>query len=330
MKTMQKQRTCGSTVTEDDKEYIIELGLFGVAEKDVKPRVEVQDQILTVHVPKRAGSIGRRARLKEESKSFLQIVLSRETLLSLRHYSGLVGRPLHVCAAELIERGLDRSQRLDDQKQAVPARQGTVQDESLDGGKSLIMVTRAEPTSLAITKALEAAAAVVTVASKKEGDVLPNSQILRSFINEWENLLELTIDEKFFADHAFEIARLRGEASKLELLEEASPMLTVEQVAEVLNRSRQAVHKRLKSGSLFGMMRQGEVRIPAWQIREGEVVAGIAKVLKNLDTTDWGKLLFLHSANMQLEGRRPMDLILEGDSDSVSDVAALFGEQGAK
>jgi hypothetical protein len=28
------------------------------------------------------------------------------------------------------------------------------------------------------------------------------------------------------------------------------------------------------------------LRIPAWQIREGEVVPGIAKVLKNLNTTE--------------------------------------------
>ena len=59
----------------------------------------------------------RRARLKEESKSFLQIILSQEMLLALRHYSDLVGKPLHACAAELIERGLDRPQQLDSQQQ---------------------------------------------------------------------------------------------------------------------------------------------------------------------------------------------------------------------
>jgi len=53
----------------------------------------------------------RRARLKEESKSFLQIILSQEMLRALRHYSDLVGKPLHACAAELIERGLDRPEQ---------------------------------------------------------------------------------------------------------------------------------------------------------------------------------------------------------------------------
>src|ERR1700737_3523222 len=59
----------------------------------------------------------RRARLKEESKSFLQIILSQEILLALRHYSDLVGKPLHACAAELIERGLGRPEQLDSQEQ---------------------------------------------------------------------------------------------------------------------------------------------------------------------------------------------------------------------
>src|ERR1700720_538060 len=59
----------------------------------------------------------RRARLKEESKSFLQIILSQEMLVALRHYSDLVGKPLHACAAELIERGLDRPQQHDSQQQ---------------------------------------------------------------------------------------------------------------------------------------------------------------------------------------------------------------------
>jgi hypothetical protein len=55
----------------------------------------------------------RRARLKEDSKSFLQIILSQETLLALRNYSEAAGKPLHTAAAELIDRGLRREQSLE-------------------------------------------------------------------------------------------------------------------------------------------------------------------------------------------------------------------------
>jgi hypothetical protein len=59
----------------------------------------------------------RRAKLKEESKSFLQIILDREILLALRTYSDLVGKPLHTCATELIETGLGLHQKLQDEQQ---------------------------------------------------------------------------------------------------------------------------------------------------------------------------------------------------------------------
>ncbi len=69
----------------------------------------------------------RRARLKDESKSFLQIILSQEMLLALRRYSDLVGKPLHACAAELIERGLDAPQ-LGSQTQEEQLHPGSLED----------------------------------------------------------------------------------------------------------------------------------------------------------------------------------------------------------
>jgi hypothetical protein len=56
----------------------------------------------------------RRARLKEDSKSFLQIILTQETLSALRNYSETVGKPLHTSAAELIDRGLRQEQNLEE------------------------------------------------------------------------------------------------------------------------------------------------------------------------------------------------------------------------
>ena len=70
----------------------------------------------------------RRARLKDESKSFLQIILSQEMLLALRRYSDLVGKPLHACAAELIERGLGHPQELDSEQQNVQQPAGVLEN----------------------------------------------------------------------------------------------------------------------------------------------------------------------------------------------------------
>ena len=62
----------------------------------------------------------RRARLKEDSKSFLQIILSQETLSALRNYSETVGKPLHTSAADLIDQGLRREQNVEQSCLAKP------------------------------------------------------------------------------------------------------------------------------------------------------------------------------------------------------------------
>jgi hypothetical protein len=65
----------------------------------------------------------RRARLKTESKSFLQIILTKETLELLRKRSEAEGKPLHICATEILESGLiggpEDQQREEPDKTAV-------------------------------------------------------------------------------------------------------------------------------------------------------------------------------------------------------------------
>src|SRR5258708_11157926 len=45
-------------------------------------------------------------RLKEEKKTFLQIILTEEMQQSLRRFSADRAKPMHVCAADLIQEGL--------------------------------------------------------------------------------------------------------------------------------------------------------------------------------------------------------------------------------
>ena len=48
--------------------------------------------------------------------------------MALRHYSDLVGKPLHACAAELIERGLGHSEQLDSQQQGEQENASNLED----------------------------------------------------------------------------------------------------------------------------------------------------------------------------------------------------------
>jgi hypothetical protein len=75
----------------------------------------------------------RRARLKEENKSFLQIILNEELLQLLRGYSARCGQPMHLAAAELLHANLRQLERH--------------QDETADPGKSFFGERRNEHAS---------------------------------------------------------------------------------------------------------------------------------------------------------------------------------------
>jgi hypothetical protein len=156
------------------------------------------------------------------------------------------------------------------------------------------------------------------------------SAILSLVFAQLSQVAERELQNQFSVEDSFRLAKMRGQAAKLDILNQVGPMLGLQEAADSLGVTKQAVHKRLQSQSLFGIKYQEEIRIPAWQIRDAEVVPGIAAVLKALDTTNWGKLLFLHTENMQLQGRKPKDLILEGKANSVAQLALQLGEQGAK
>ena len=317
------------TIFQDDKGYLIEVELPGINREDVA--VASMEGVITIS--------GERKK-EERDKAGKCLYVERRYGLFLRKFALPEDAAFDRVTAELRDGIL--KVRVPKSEKVLPKFVGLTPEGNViapdsfaeggvfsGGGDWLTKLKDDERARAAITEALEATAQGVTKAFAEE-TAPSESAVLLSVINKWGDVAEEKIAQKFATDNAFEMAHLRGDTAKIELLEKAGPMLTAGEAAEALNVSRQAVHKRIQSGSLFGMMYKGESRIPAWQIREGEVVPGIAKVLKNLETTDWGKMLFLHSENMQLAGRKPMDLILEGDADSVAEVAALFGEQGAK
>jgi HSP20 family protein len=304
-------REKGITTGEDAKEYTIKVELLGV--KKERLRLEVEGGVLSIKVQMGGKDLeGPSLALPGDVDRDRITAEFKDSVLTVHLPKGAKDAPPKV-PIQITETE-------------------TALDTLLGIDKGLTELTEVDKARSAMSKAFEAIAQSVTNTFTEE-KAPSESKVLLSALNAVGNLLQQQIAEKFETNNAVQMARLRGEVSKLELLDEVGPMLTLGEVADALNVSKQAVHKRLQSGSLFGIKAKGEIRIPAWQIREKAVVPGIAKVLNNLDTTDWGKVLFLHSENMQLEGRKPMDLILEGREtgiDRVAEVAALFGEQGAK
>ncbi|MCA9523378.1 MAG: hypothetical protein KC609_20530 [Myxococcales bacterium] len=126
-------------------------------------------------------------------------------------------------------------------------------------------------------------------------------------------------------------ARLRGLRAKTELIEAEGGSLGVDDVAELLRISRQAVDKRRRAGKLLGVQagRRGYA-YPAWQFAANGTLPGLEAVLGELSEHDaWMKVAFFLSENARLEGRRPLDGLREGETARVRQAARAYGEHGA-
>lgn len=126
-------------------------------------------------------------------------------------------------------------------------------------------------------------------------------------------------------------ARLRGARMKQELLDRCGGALSVSDVAELLSISRQAVDKRRQAGTLLAVElgRRGYV-YPACQFVEQRVVAGLSDVIASFTIdNEWTRLSYLLTPDPRLGSRIPLDLLRDGEIDTVTRAAAAYGEHGA-
>jgi hypothetical protein len=129
-------------------------------------------------------------------------------------------------------------------------------------------------------------------------------------------------------------ARLRGITARQRLIELAGGALSVDEAAEALGLTRQAVDKRRRAGKLLAVsLGKRGFRFPAFQFVRGGVVPGVEQVLAALRQHDpWMQLSFLANRNSDLDDRSPAEVLQRGnggDADAVMRAAAAFGEHGA-
>ncbi len=126
-------------------------------------------------------------------------------------------------------------------------------------------------------------------------------------------------------------ARIRGIRLKQELLSMEGGVVSSEQVAKLLNLTRQGVDKRRASGKLIGisMGRRGYA-YPVWQFQDGQVLPGLENVLKAMkEHAPWTQVMFMLTGDLRLKGETPLAQLRQGDIDSVVQAARCYGEQGA-
>jgi len=126
-------------------------------------------------------------------------------------------------------------------------------------------------------------------------------------------------------------AFLDGLHAKARLIEENGGVFKTDQVAEYLGVTPQAVNKRRALRQLVGItFRKRGYVFPAWQFTDRGTVAGLEQVLLALANYDeWMQNVFFINPNTRLGGRRPLDLLREGEIQEVLDAAREFGQHGA-
>jgi hypothetical protein len=126
-------------------------------------------------------------------------------------------------------------------------------------------------------------------------------------------------------------ARLRGIAARKRLLEAEGGTLGAQEVASLLNVSRQAAYKRYRAGKLLAVDcgRHG-FAFPAWQFIPGGVLPGLEEALAALAGLDpWMKLAFFLEENAATGGKTPLAALRRGKLENVLHAAELHGEHGA-
>jgi hypothetical protein len=126
-------------------------------------------------------------------------------------------------------------------------------------------------------------------------------------------------------------ARLKGVKVKRDLLYQQGQPLRSEEVASVLNLTRQAVDKRRRNGQLLGISlgRRGYL-YPIWQFKDGKVLPGLEKVLAQLKEYDpWTQLMFFQTGDLRLEGATPLERLKAGEIEEVIRAASCYGKQYA-
>jgi hypothetical protein len=126
-------------------------------------------------------------------------------------------------------------------------------------------------------------------------------------------------------------ARLRDLELRTTIQEAEGGVLTVEEVAQLLGVTRQAIDKRRRAGRLLALpVGQHRNVYPAWQFKQGGVLEGFEEVLAELSMPDpWTQAAFFLGENSSLNGQRPLDELRRGNIEAARRAAWAMGEQGA-
>lgn len=103
-----------------------------------------------------------------------------------------------------------------------------------------------------------------------------------------------------------------------QLLRRAGGVLSAEDAGKIVGVSRQAIDKRRRSDTILAIREGSDWKYPACQFQDGEVLPGIADVVRGFKTQGaWAALDFLLANDSALGGRSPLEALRQGDRAAV-------------
>jgi hypothetical protein len=124
----------------------------------------------------------------------------------------------------------------------------------------------------------------------------------------------------------------RGVSVRQKMATDEGGSMSAEETARLLGMVKQSVLNLYHQGKLLGWRseKQGAVRFPVWQFRDGGRFPGLDQVLAKLSDAgildDWGKIGFFLQQHRLSRSRRPLDLLRENKLDRVLRIAEAYVE----
>jgi hypothetical protein len=125
-------------------------------------------------------------------------------------------------------------------------------------------------------------------------------------------------------------AFLQGAETKHALLKAEGGVLSAQQLAEHLGITPQGLGKKRDRNQVFWLEIGDGYVYPAFQMSPKGLLPGIREVLEAFQEEDpWARVSFMLTGDARLGGRRPIDVLRDGDVASVTRAARGLGEHGA-
>ena len=114
-----------------------------------------------------------------------------------------------------------------------------------------------------------------------------------------------------------------------QLLQRAGGVLSAEAAGKITGITRQAIDKRRRSKAILAVREGSDWKYPACQFQNGEVLPGIAEVVRGLEGQGaWAILDFLLAPDGALDGRSPLEALRQGDLGAVKRVVRANAGDG--